>query len=156
MKHVMEQIVFPILVVAIGLCSCVGFMLQHSMIHQIGIASAASPLPIPFTDIEGTQHNFAYRYELSVTAVDGSIHTEDLYIKNIVGPHRRIVIYEIAILLWDRSPIVSSKMISHLCQAQPFTKSMIDTKSPKEISISIHDPITDDVISKPRRVVCVS
>jgi len=90
--------VLSILVIFVGIGNVGGYIFDSENIRQIFKQTAASPLPLPFNDILGNQHNFSYSmhfvvYEQSGRQLDYQV--SEIFIE---GPHRRKITYASAFL----------------------------------------------------------
>lgn len=153
MKRWMELIVLPTLVVSTGLLSCVGYLFSVPSLQQLGILSASAPLPIPFTDRNGDEHNFAYRYTMTVETIQGETVTVPMRLSDMHGPHRRIVMYEIAAIIWPRSSFLMTAMLSYICQAEPLHRDL-DGMQPNRVSLDMYGPEDDQSSVQEITIVC--
>ncbi len=93
-ENIWQQLVFPSVIIFIGLLTIVGFITKSSPLILIGLAGAAGPLPIPFIDVWGRQENFAHTYILIVEDGDRT-YTINANSNLLPGPHK----FKVSIML---------------------------------------------------------
>lgn len=63
---VLSRFVLPIGIIAIGSLNLLGYTLHAPSLQLVGYATAAAPLPLPFSDIRGRQESFSYAHTIRV------------------------------------------------------------------------------------------
>lgn len=117
MNRLVEGFFLPSIVVLVGLLSCLGYVFENNQFVEIGRVSAASPLPLPFSDIKGTQESFSYNSELVVTSKEGVALNTVLQLVDLDGPHRRKIAYVAALQSWQTMlPFVARVIEYGFCQ----------------------------------------
>jgi hypothetical protein len=91
---------------AVGCLQMVGFLAGSTALRGIGVATAASPLPKVFSDVDGLE-TFASQFVLSYRRPDGTrsetIITPELYAR-LSGPYNRRNVYGAALSYAPRLP----------------------------------------------------
>ena len=113
---------------AVGIIQPVGYLIDSRIIRGIGAATAASPLPIVFSDAKGLE-TFASRFTLIATQRNGTrtsiAITPELY-NRFEGPYNRRNVYGAAISYGPRLPKPVWKSVLHygFCQPGPLAESL--------------------------------
>jgi hypothetical protein len=83
------------LLILTGLLQCIGYIIQSKTIKGIGAATAASPLPIVFTEVKGVE-TFASAFILELETSTGEAKkiniTPEIY-SGLNGPYNRRNVY---------------------------------------------------------------
>ena len=154
-KSTVQQRLLPLLVTMIGLLSCIGYVSGERVFLELGTVSAASPLPLPFTDSAGGQASFSYIYELQATFTDGSQVTQLLKTTDLSGPHRRTIPYVSSVVLWKSLFPVSASILHYgLCEQGVADSLIPDGKSVATFSISIIDSQDKEKQLQGNTIIC--
>jgi len=137
-----------LLLLVVGLFQIVGYTFHLPQLAVLGLATAASPLPLPFSPDASGFENIATHYEYELQYADGS--TIPANLSNVVehydfGPHRRKISYLQASLylpMFD-VPIVRSVLTRLYCRTTFFDT--VGKKSPaplERILLHMHNEVT--------------
>ncbi len=109
--------------VALGLLQISGYLLEAIPLRAIGAASAASPLPIVFSDVKGLE-TFASEFSVTLNSTDGTSRrlsiTPREYAK-FPGPYNRRNVYGAAISYGHRLPELLWKSVLYYGFCHPGT-----------------------------------
>ena len=91
--------VFAIIICFLSLSQPLGFIIGSDLLFWSGKASAFSPLAAPFREYGGYYENYAVRETITVTDKQGvsTVVTENDMREFLSGPHRRKIVYRVAI-----------------------------------------------------------
>ena len=132
---------FYFLLLALGLAQVFGKVFQFPSLQQLGYISAASPLPLVFTDIYGYE-TFASDYELEYTTVSGHkgkiTKMDRKYFSALAAPHNLKGTYSIAIAY---IPIFPENMIKSVLECGYCNKGRLAK------AIGIEEPLQEVVLN---------
>jgi hypothetical protein len=114
-RVILQEVVLPVFIVLIGLLAIVGYKTDIPLLFELGMATAASPLPLPFTDYKLRQENFSYQYVLYITRSTG---TEEIIARSslLQSTHKQKVAFISSIIFSPRhNPLVMNALRYNFC-----------------------------------------
>ena len=108
-----QKIVLPSIVVSIGMLAVLAYVFESKTLHVMGYATAAAPLPIPFTDARGLQESFAHTYTATMITDAGEVITLQPENLPLTGPHKRKIPYLVSIIFSPKNNAIVKSVITY-------------------------------------------
>ena len=155
MRTVLETVILPIIVVCIGLSAGFGYIFNSPNIIEFARASGASPLPLPFADIQGKQENFSYSGTIEYQSESGQVVQVPIRTIDLQGPHRRIITYVTALHVWSQAtPMSAAVLVSGFCNFDRKLFAAPVTTEPRFVTLSLKHNRTGSVFTQSAKMVC--
>ncbi|MFT7507765.1 MAG: hypothetical protein ACI92I_000933 [Acidimicrobiales bacterium] len=114
--ELLQKIILPTILIGVGLLAVLGHVLENRSLTALGYATAASPLPLPFTDAGGFQESFAHTYNITIKTTAGKIVTFQPHDVSLSGPHKRKIPYLSSVVFSSKNyPLVESILTYTFC-----------------------------------------
>ncbi len=138
-----QGIILPIFIVCIGTISIIGHRTHNSSLFELGLTTAASPIPLPFTDYKNNQENFAYQYIVHVR--DGNkINTFNANSVMLNGPHKQKISFMSSIMFSPlQIPLYKNALFFNICQNNTTVLSALHLRKISSVIIDITSPINN-------------
>ncbi len=114
-RVMLQDIVLPVFIVLTGLLAIVGYKTDIPLLFELGMATAASPLPLPFTDYKLQQENFSYQYVLYITR---GTDTEEIITRSslLEGTHKQKIAFVSSVISSPgHNPLVMNALRYNFC-----------------------------------------
>lgn len=136
-----QDFFLPVLIVGIGLLALIGYQTDIPFVYELGLSSAAAPLPLPFTDHTLQQENFSYRYILYITRGSG---TKEVAGRSsmIHGSHKqKIALMSSVIFSPLHNPLVKNALHYNFCLKDHSSDLFSETDEISSVIIDIQSPV---------------